>query len=264
MGVDTQMRYNPNKSIYNDYYVPAQLEFAPRTPYDANVLNLRRNLLAKYCAGKDVLDLCCGSGSYLIDVVQSVKTAVGLDFSRSMLDAAAERIGPFRASGTVSLVEGDARSLPFADESFDTVFSIASLYHVPEVQRAIAETARVLRPNGVAILDLGNATSLATMTNALSHRMYGWAKSFAIPYRDIVEVISKSGLTIEEHQAFQILPLFGPRLVQLLLPFSASVFKYPLGLRVRGRLLDSIICSAPLLRRLAYRHLFVLRKPEHG
>jgi SAM-dependent methyltransferase len=171
---------------------------------------------------------------------------------------------PLTSSGSAGFVEGDARSLPFADGSFDTVFSFTSLYYVPDVQPAIAEIARVLRPSGVAIIELGNSRSLATLINAISHRLYGWAKSYAIPYRDILDAISNAGLGIEQHQAFQTLPLFGPRLVQLLLPFSTSAFKYPLGVMVRGRMLDSIISGAPLLRRVAYRHLFVLRKPHHG
>jgi SAM-dependent methyltransferase len=42
----------------------------------------------------------------------------------------------------------DAASLPFADESFDLVFGHAVLHHLPELDRAFAEFARVLRPGG--------------------------------------------------------------------------------------------------------------------
>lgn len=259
------MSANPNRSIYNECYVPAQLEFAPKTLYDARVLELRLRLLREHCAGKDVLDLCCGTGSYLIELLGRVRSIVGLDFSRKLIEAAAARIKFATASGTAAFVEGDASSLPFAKGSFDTVFSFASLYYVPNVQKAVAETARVLRPGGVAILDLGNSKSLATLTGTVCHRLYGWAKLYSIPYEDILDALSKAGLVIEQHHAFQILPLFGPRLVQMLLPFSTSLFKYPLGLMVRGRLLDTMISGAPFLRRVAFRHLFVLRKAQqHG
>jgi ubiquinone/menaquinone biosynthesis C-methylase UbiE len=256
--VKGKMDSSLNKAIYNERYVPAQLEFTPTTPYDVRILELRRGLLGEHCAGKDVLDLCCGSGTYLVDLLGRARSIVGLDFSQKLIKAAAAR-----TSGTVGFVEGDARSLPFAEGSFDTVFSFASLYYVPNVQQAIAETARVLRPGGVAILDLGNSRSLATLTGRMSHRLYGWAKSYAIPYDDLLDAISKAGLVIEHHYVSQILPLFGPRLVQMLLPFSASLFKYPLGLVVHGRMLDFIISGAPLLRRIAFRHLFVLRKAQH-
>jgi ubiquinone/menaquinone biosynthesis C-methylase UbiE len=258
------MNSNPNRSIYNESYVPAQLEFAPKTLYDARVLELRMRLLREHCAGKDVLDLCCGSGTYLIELLGQVKSIVGLDFSRKLIEAAAVKIKSAASSGTAALVEGEARSLPFAGGSFDTVFSFASLYYVPDVERAIAETARVLRPGGTAILDLGNSRSLATLTGAACHRLYGWAKPYSVPYADILDAVSRAGMTIQQHHAFQILPLFGPPLVQLLLPFSTSLFKYPLGLMVRGRLLDCIISGAPGLRRVAFRHLLVLRKAQYG
>jgi len=253
------MKSNPNKLIYNTFYVPAQLEFAPATPYDAWMIDLRRSLVRKYCIGKDALDLCCGSGTYLVDLLGDVKWIVGLDFSRNLIDAAAQKISS-KVPSVATLVEGDAQCLPFVDECFDTVFSLASLYYVPDVRQAIGETARVLRPGGVAILDLGNSRSLATLTGVLSHALYGWAKSYAIPYKEILKAITSAGLVIEQHHASQILPLFGPRLVQMLLPFSISLFKYPLGLKVGGRTLDSILCNMPLLRRVAFRHLFVLRK----
>ena len=177
-----------------------------------------------HCTNKDVLDLCCGSGTYLVDLLGHVKRIVGLDFSRKLIDAAAARIASQKS--VAALVEGDARSLPFAEGSFDTVFSLASLYYVPDVRQAIDETARVLRPGGVAILDLGNSRSLATFPSALSHIFYGWAKSYAIPYKDILKAIAGAGLEIEQHHASQILPLFGPRLVQLLLPFSSSAIQH--------------------------------------
>lgn len=257
------MRSNPNKSIYKESYVPAQLEHSARTPYDSHVLELRHQLLNEYCSEKNVLDLCCGSGAYINDISGRAKTVVGLDFSHKLLMAASNRV---QATGSkvVRLVEADATCLPFADASFDTVFSIASLYYVSEVQQAITETARVLRPGGVAILDLGNSLSLAAIVGELCHRYYGWAKLFPVRYGRMLEAISNAQLAIEKHHAFQILPLFGPRLVQILLPFSTSLFKYPLGMTVNGRMLDCIISEAPLLRHLAFRHLFVLRKKQNG
>jgi ubiquinone/menaquinone biosynthesis C-methylase UbiE len=251
---------NPNRTIYNEWYLPAQFETAAKTRYDFRVRELRLRLLQEHCRGKDVLDLCCGSGSYLVPLTRDVRSIAGLDFSRNLLVAAAERLGPHMPSARVALIEGDATSLPFAGGFFDTVFSIASLYYVPNVERTIAETARVLKPGGVAILDFGNSRSLASLTGMLCHRFYGWARLYTIPYRQMIETVAAAGLTIEQHHVFQILPLFGPRLIQLLLPFSTSLFKYPLGITMRGQLLDSAISGAPLLRRFAFRHLLVLRK----
>jgi ubiquinone/menaquinone biosynthesis C-methylase UbiE len=252
------MTVNPNRSIYSENYVPEQLEIAAKTAYDSCVLKLRFRLLNEHCSGKNVLDLCCGSGAYIDHISDRVKMIVGLDFSHKMLVTGASRIQ------VATFVEADATQLPFADESFDTVFSIASLYYVPNVQRAVAETARVLRPGGVALLDLGNSLSLAAIVGKLCHKFYGWAKLYPIRYEKMLEAISNAQLAIDEHYVFQILPLFGPRLIQVLLPFSTSLFKYPLGVTINGRMLDCIISGAPLLRHVAFRHLFVLRKKQNG
>jgi ubiquinone/menaquinone biosynthesis C-methylase UbiE len=254
------MDANPNKSIYRDSYVPSQLEFAPRTRYDRKVMELRLDLLERHCRGKQVLDLCCGTGAYVSRLLGQVGSIVGLDFSRTMLNALAVQLRGHECADRVRLVEGDATALPFARGSFDTVFSMASLYHVPHAERAIKEVARVLRPGGIAVLDLGNSMSLATVTGVVSHRLYGWAKPYPLPYTTLLHTIARAGFVIEQQQSFQILPLFGPRWVQLLLPFSTSLFKYPMGITIRGRLLDSLISGLPLLRRFAFRHLFVLRK----
>jgi SAM-dependent methyltransferase len=46
----------------------------------------------------------------------------------------------------------DMRSLPLADAGFDSVLSVQSIEHVPDPERALSEFARVLRPDGVAVL----------------------------------------------------------------------------------------------------------------
>src|SRR5262249_6411603 len=54
---------------------------------------------------------------------------------------------------------GDVQSLPFGDASFDTAVAAWMLYHVPDLDRGIAELARVLEPGG----------RLVAATNATDH-----------------------------------------------------------------------------------------------
>ncbi|MFL5799233.1 MAG: class I SAM-dependent methyltransferase [Actinomycetota bacterium] len=74
----------------------------------------------------------------------------GLDLSSSMLAQARGRARSLNR--TVTLVEGDAQSMPFPDERFDTVVFSLVLCTVPEVPRAVAEGKRVLRPGGRLLL----------------------------------------------------------------------------------------------------------------
>jgi SAM-dependent methyltransferase len=59
---------------------------------------------------------------------------------------------------------GDARRLPFEDGEFDAVLAAWMLYHVPDLDRALAEIARVLRPGG----------RLVAVTNAVGHMQELW------------------------------------------------------------------------------------------
>jgi SAM-dependent methyltransferase len=74
-----------------------------------------------------------------------------LDISPRMVELARER--------GVDAQVGDVQSLPFEDGTFDTVVAAWMLYHVPDIDRGLAEIARVLRPGG----------ALVAVTNSLSH-----------------------------------------------------------------------------------------------
>jgi SAM-dependent methyltransferase len=74
---------------------------------------------------------------------------VGLDASTDQLESAGALCAGLSA---VELREGDATDLPFEDASFDGLASIQMLEYVPDVDAAIAEIRRVLKPGGKAVL----------------------------------------------------------------------------------------------------------------
>jgi SAM-dependent methyltransferase len=75
-----------------------------------------------------------------------------LDISPRMVELARER-------GVVDAQVGDVQALPFEDGVFDTVVAAWMLYHVPDLDRGLAELARVLRPGG----------ALIAVTNSILH-----------------------------------------------------------------------------------------------
>jgi SAM-dependent methyltransferase len=74
-----------------------------------------------------------------------------VDISPRMVELARER--------GVDAQVGDVQSLPFEDGVFDTVVAAWMLYHVPDLDRGLAEIARVLRPGG----------ALVAVTNSIQH-----------------------------------------------------------------------------------------------
>lgn len=96
--------------------------------------------------GERVLDVACGPGNFTRDfaLASGHGLVVGVDSSETML-AVAVRDNPM---GNAAYVRGDARDLPFRDESFDAVCCFAALYLIEEPMRALAEIVRVLAPGG--------------------------------------------------------------------------------------------------------------------
>jgi ubiquinone/menaquinone biosynthesis C-methylase UbiE len=95
-----------------------------------------------------MLEIGAGTGYFTLNLLRQgvVEEAVATDISPGMLkvlDATAERLGL-----AVTSVRADAEKLPFEDESFDLVLGHAVLHHVPHLEKALAEFARVLRPGG--------------------------------------------------------------------------------------------------------------------
>jgi len=99
----------------------------------------------------DVLDLGIGPGISGVGILDRRPDArvVGLDLAGRMLKQAQRRVR--RVGCRVPLVQADATSLPFPDDSFDVVTGHSFLYLVPDRERVVAEAARVLRPGGRAV-----------------------------------------------------------------------------------------------------------------
>lgn len=106
------------------------------------------------CQHADVLDLGCGAGHVSFHVAPSVNKVVAYDLSESMLEVVAASSAA-KHLGNIETVQGVAESLPFADNSFDFVFSRYSAHHWQDLGIALREVRRVLKPSGVvAFIDV--------------------------------------------------------------------------------------------------------------
>ena len=120
--------------------------------YHAFIDDLQAEIIAPFVRGKKVLEVGCGTGLILERIVGETREAMGLDLSPGMLE-------PARARG-LTVVEGSATELPFEDESFDVTYSFKVLSHIPDLQTALAEMARVTRPGGHVFIELYNKHSI--------------------------------------------------------------------------------------------------------
>jgi len=97
-------------------------------------------------------DLGCGTGQVSAALAPFVSHVVAVDASAAMLQAAKKRLHGF---DNVELRRGELESLPIDDGRLDATTLMLVLHHVPEPGKALAETARVLKPGGrVLIVDM--------------------------------------------------------------------------------------------------------------
>ncbi|QEY62255.1 methyltransferase domain-containing protein [Metapseudomonas lalkuanensis] len=96
-----------------------------------------------------VLDLGCGAGHVAFQVAPLVGEVIAYDLSAQMLEVVAGAASQ-RGLGNVVTQQGMAEALPFADASFEFVFSRYSAHHWSDLGVALREVRRVLKPGGVA------------------------------------------------------------------------------------------------------------------
>jgi demethylmenaquinone methyltransferase / 2-methoxy-6-polyprenyl-1,4-benzoquinol methylase len=104
-----------------------------------------------------VLDVATGTGAAAAELVLQHRCRVtGIDQSPPMLAAAAARLDELGLSQRVTLVEGEAERLPFADGSFDGLTVSYLLRYVADPGATLRELVRVVRPGGIlASLEFG-------------------------------------------------------------------------------------------------------------
>ena len=113
--------------------------------------------LAAKTAGP-VLELGCGTGRVAVPVARAGAHVVGIDRSASMLDRARRRRRRARLDGSLRLVRGDVRHLPFPGACFGLVAApygiLQSLLDDATLDAALASAHRVLRKGGTLGIDL--------------------------------------------------------------------------------------------------------------
>jgi SAM-dependent methyltransferase len=109
--------------------------------------------------GEKILDLGCGDGQLTQRIAATGADVLGVDASADMVRAARER-------GIVADL-GDAQQLPYADQTFDAVFSNAALHWVRDQDAMIAQIDRVLKPGGRFVAEMGGHGNVAAIRVAL-------------------------------------------------------------------------------------------------
>ena len=105
--------------------------------------------------GLEILDVATGTGDVAIMAAKSlkrIKRLVGCDLSQEMLKIACDRAAREKSEPAIEFTAGDMHNLPFEDEAFDYVTISFGLRNSHDIERAVSEIRRVLRPGGKALI----------------------------------------------------------------------------------------------------------------
>jgi SAM-dependent methyltransferase len=103
-----------------------------------------------------ILEVACGRGGFVRELTRGGASVTGCDFSESALRIAQAKLPKAKDKANVQLIQADAQTLPFANESFDAVISCETIEHVPDARSALGEMYRVTRGGGRLFLTTPN------------------------------------------------------------------------------------------------------------
>lgn len=205
----------------------------PGAGYHDLLDELESSFVERFGTGQDVLEVGCGTGLVLSRIARFARSARGIDLSPNMLERA-------RARG-LDVQVANATALPFPDASFDVACSFKVIAHVREVELALSEMARVVRPGGFVLAEFYNPQSLR-----------GLVKRLAPPGKIAQGVNEAQVFTRFDSPAVarERLPpgcrFVTARGVRVLIP-SAAVMRWPI-VKSAFRWAERRVCDSPLAR----------------
>jgi ubiquinone/menaquinone biosynthesis C-methylase UbiE len=232
-----------NRRYYDEF--AAWYETERGRGYHKLIDDLEVETVARYGRGKEILEAGCGTGLILERVAGFASRASGVDLSGGMLAQAGAR--------GLEVAQGSITALPYPDDCFDVVYSFKVLAHIPDIEAALAEMARVTRPGGVVLAEFYNPLSLRYLVKALkpptaiSERTSDMAVYTRYDSLSRIRRIMPGELELESLRG-----------VRVITPVS-HIHRIP-GVRALARAAEHVLADAPGFRRFGGFLIAVARK----
>ncbi|MEZ5975632.1 MAG: class I SAM-dependent methyltransferase [Planctomycetota bacterium] len=216
-----------------------------------------REMMSHIPAGAGpVLDLGCGTGFFLAELVAHHPAAVGLDISHEML-----RVSEQYVPGA-KLVTGDAERLPFQPGCFDVVFCKGSLHHTRDHVAFLRHCREALGPQGVLIMsEPCNDNPIIRLARAV---MYKKSQHFdegdqGFTRKGILALLDQAGFEtplVKKYGIFAYVFAGFPDHLGILrfIPGNVWITRFFLGL-------DRLLCALPVFSLLGF-HIVTVSKPR--
>jgi ubiquinone/menaquinone biosynthesis C-methylase UbiE len=181
-----------------DLSVETHWEKAAKTRMGIYLTNLEIDFISKSINLPEenviVMDVGAEAGRFSLLAANNKATVVSVDVNSYALKRLKLK------NREVNIIQADARHLPLKDETFNVVFMIEVLDYIPELDQALAECKRTLRPNASCIISFGNRSSLKARLKAMQ------GKSYRHSYKEVIQSMPKTGVIVKRKMGYSWLP----------------------------------------------------------
>lgn len=140
-----------------------------------------------------ILDIGCGNGNILAELVTPKNKLYGIDLSENMIMVARKRL-----HGNAELQIADAKELPFQDNQFDYIICNASFHHYPYPLETLMEMNRVLKKGGVLLIGEGYAYEPFRFILNIYFKFASTGDFHSYGQHELTRMLQKTGFHVEK------------------------------------------------------------------
>jgi ubiquinone/menaquinone biosynthesis C-methylase UbiE len=161
--------YDVDAKLYHHVHYIERAEYSPLAWRQAYV----ERTLAEHrvAAGVPILDIGCGPGELVLSLLRQGFDARGIDISAGMVDVATRLLASNGFDSSNRVARGDIERLAFPDQAFDVVVAAGVIEYQKDDTAALTEMRRVLKPNGLLILNVTNRYGYVNLLDDLYRRL---------------------------------------------------------------------------------------------
>ncbi len=207
----------------------------------------------QHAPGKAVLDYCCGNGDDSIQLARAgASSVIGIDLSDVSIHNCRKLAQQEGLASQITFEVRDAEETKFPDNSFDLISEYGSLHHL-ELDRAFAELARILRPEGKIICNevLGHNPIIQLYRRVTPRLRTPW---------EVDHILKKKDFALAKKYFNKVEPRFFHLATLLAVPFRRSRLFEPVLSALEA--IDGTLLKLPFFRWQAWQVVFVLSDPK--
>jgi ubiquinone/menaquinone biosynthesis C-methylase UbiE len=148
---------------------------------------------------KQILDAGCGTGRFAVFFAEKGKKVTAMDISDSMLEKTKEKAKIKKVDGNMFFIKGDIENIPLPDDSLEAISTIHVLVHYPDINKAVTEFKRVLKPGGIIVFEVANSFVSRWYNDArkffLKQKFFSYADYYH-SFKTVRSILEENGFSV--------------------------------------------------------------------